>query len=422
MTAVTPDIHHRLESLVGHPFRADNGETMTVLKLREDVAVVRVGADRDEEILVAWLQWAVVRLLSAGEVVVPGDAFGSSTEIVVMLLLRLSGAQRRRDGTVVLGGGPAWNIRVGEAVERSVLHARFGGNPRTRLAPSASTTNVFVFVRADQTETGFWRRGVLYVPGERVREQGQSNANRALAGHREAGRVLRVFLQAGDELIYAGAFETALREPFYFTKAEGRGGVREQRIVFRLVPAGAVVRRIQVSTADGPAAARAAALPATSADEKRRLSPLHLRSRPLPPFARWLGVGLRLLASRGPWPAIVLASCVAIVLTTWGWSSAPVRPAVTSWFLLVCPGMALVRLLPDRGLLVRLVLAVAASLVLETLLATFMLEANAWAPGATLAILLLVSVAATVLDLAGGPRLAAGAARLGHAPPEWTRG
>jgi hypothetical protein len=105
---------------------------------------------------------------------------------------------------------------------------------------------------------------------------------------------------------------------------------------------------------------------------------------------------------------------------SWAWTSAPVRPAVTTWFLLVCPGMALVRLLPDRGLMLRLVLAVATSLVLETLVATFMLEAKAWAPSAILGILLLITVAATVLDLRARPRRPS-IAWPDHALAGWTR-
>jgi hypothetical protein len=99
------------------------------------------------------------------------------------------------------------------------------------------------------------------------------------------------------------------------------------------------------------------------------------------------------------WPAALLASSAAVAVTTYVWTSSPARPLVTTWFLLVCPGMALVRLLPQRGALTAAVLAIATSLSLETLLAETMLEANLWSPGSTLAILLAVTIAGSLAQL-----------------------
>jgi hypothetical protein len=395
------DARSHLESLRGRPFRAFNGLTMTVLEVKENVAVVRATAvgergprPKDEVILLAWVQWAMDRLLWAGEAPVRPGAFGPSTEIVVMLLLTLPGVRGTEDPlTVVLHDPRAWNLRPGNVVDRVALHERFGGNKRTRIAPSALTPNVFVFVDPEREETGRWKDGVVHVPGERARGTVQSSASRAVLRHREAGRTIRVFWRSGDELVYAGAFQADPREPFYLTEARGRGGVTEQRIVFRLVPAGEVVEQVETPRLPEPPRASAPAAPAR---------PQHPRRPRFAPGGS-VAAGLHQLGVRGPWPAIVLASCAAIAVTTWAWTSAPVRPAVTTWFLLLCPGMALVRLLPDRGLLLRLVLAVAASLTLETFVATFMLEAKLWAPGATLGILLLITVAATALDLRERP-------------------
>jgi hypothetical protein len=213
-----------------------------------------------------------------------------------------------------------------------------------------------------------------------------SNANRALADHRDSDRTLRVFMRCGQAIVYVGAFEADLSQPFYFTEPDGGEGVRNHRIVFRLVPAG--------TFADPrPEPPETTQEPSESAESQR----------PWFPAGQAFAQGRCSRSVPTPWPAVVLASCLAIAVTTWGWTSAPVRPAVTTWFLLLCPGMALVRLLPDRGLLLRLVLAVAASLALETLVATFMLEAKAWAPSATLGILLLITVGATALDLRERP-------------------
>jgi hypothetical protein len=419
MTGTPLDARGHLESLVGRLVGAPNVMTITVVEVQQSVAVVCGDTDQNEVILLAWVQWGLDHLLSTGEVLVPPDAFGTSTGPLVALLAAVPGAHATADGTVVLESRPGWNIRAGEVVDRPGLHARFGGNARTRLAPSASTPNVFVFVDADHEATGFWRGGVLHVPGERVPDKRQSNVNRAVAGHRDSDRTLRVFWRSGEVLIYAGAFQTDLREPFYFTEAEDREGAREERIVFRLIPAGAVVENIETVAPAAVESEEEAAEPEAllSAEEPvAGAPPGWLRA----PAAAWVANSVRTVGARGPWPAIVLASCAAIALTTWAWTSAPVRPAVTTWFLLVCPGMALVRLLPDRGLMLRLVLAVATSLVLETLVATFMLEAKAWAPSATLGILLLITVAATVLDLRARPRRPS-IAWPDHALAGWTR-
>jgi hypothetical protein len=104
------------------------------------------------------------------------------------------------------------------------------------------------------------------------------------------------------------------------------------------------------------------------------------------------------LAARSPWALVLLTSCVAVATTTYAWTSSPARPAVTSWFLLVCPGLALVRLMPSRGVVTMFVLAVATSLVLETLLAEIMLEANAWSPNAALGILIALTAAGAGID------------------------
>jgi hypothetical protein len=103
------------------------------------------------------------------------------------------------------------------------------------------------------------------------------------------------------------------------------------------------------------------------------------------------------------WPLALLASSVAVALTTYGWTSSPFRPLVTTWFLLACPGMAVVRLLPRRGALTLVVLAIATSLALETLVAEAMLESNLWSPRSTLAILLAVTVAGSIAQLRERP-------------------
>lgn len=114
---------------------------------------------------------------------------------------------------------------------------------------------------------------------------------------------------------------------------------------------------------------------------------------------RELGRMQRLLGARGAWPPALVASCAAVALTTWVWTSSPARPAVTTWFLIICPGMALVRLLPYRGFLTQTVLAVALSLAIETLGAEMALESHAWSPGTTLEELVGITLVAVALEV-----------------------
>jgi len=293
-----------------------------------------------------------------------------------------------------------WNIRVGEAVGRADLHERFGGNPRVRLAPSATTRNVFVFVDAQRAETGRREDGALRVAGERSNPPELGRTNRAVLAHETDGRALRVFRRQGEQVVYAGEFRIDPDEPFTLVEDGGAPGAAARRHVFRLVPVGAFVE---------DAESRAAALPPLRARGRRlqadaRSGLARLPVAPRLAVAPRLTVAPRLRRAPGAWEYLALGSCAAIAATTWGWASAPVRPAVTTWFLLVCPGMALIRLLPARGALTRLVLALATSLGLETLVATTLLEARAWSPSAVLSVLIAITLGAAALGLSSSSR------------------
>ena len=472
------DARTHLASLVGRPFRVFSGATMTVIELREDVAVVRTlhdlpprrrfkrilapeaGSDLkarmldvakaksipagegeqvyvDEPIRIEWVQWGIDRLFRFGEVPARPDTFGLRSEVVFMLLLKVPGAQLTSDPPkIVLKDRRAWNLRPGEAVLRADLHERFGGNSRTRISPSAATRNVFIVLEPGREESALWNADVLHVLGERIRGSTLSNANRAILGHQEAGRALRVFWRTGADLVYAGEFELDAGQPFYFIRTQGSGGALDRRIVFRLLSVGKFVYalgrasegdlKVSIVTLEDleephpvvaptdqgadrsarhlPGSASFAEVLAVSSHRARLLLARvrHLRTRVallVPPVRLLLARGLNCLGARGPWPPVLLCSCAASALTTWGWTSSPLRPAITTWFLLVCPGMALVRLLPSRGALARLVLAVATSLTVETLVAEATLEAKAWSPSATLGLLIVLIVAASAVDL-----------------------
>jgi hypothetical protein len=105
----------------------------------------------------------------------------------------------------------------------------------------------------------------------------------------------------------------------------------------------------------------------------------------------------RLLA----WPALLLVSTVAVSVVTYAhvWPSG--RPFVALPFLVLCPGMAWARLLRVEPMLNTVVLAVALSLSLDTIVSTALLYVHQPSVQANLGAL----VAITVLGLLADPSL-----------------
>ncbi len=100
------------------------------------------------------------------------------------------------------------------------------------------------------------------------------------------------------------------------------------------------------------------------------------------------------------WRAVILllGITVSIVVFTGAFSTA--QPFVVLPFLLLCPGMAWIRLFRLEPGLQELTLAIALSLVLATGVAGGMLYAGAWSPRGSLAVLLVLTLLALVLDVA----------------------
>lgn len=80
------------------------------------------------------------------------------------------------------------------------------------------------------------------------------------------------------------------------------------------------------------------------------------------------------------WPAILVVSSIGVALAMVGDIGAPLRPLIAFWFLLICPGMAFIRLLHLREWLTELTLAVALSLTLDTLVAEALVLNHLWSP------------------------------------------
>jgi hypothetical protein len=94
------------------------------------------------------------------------------------------------------------------------------------------------------------------------------------------------------------------------------------------------------------------------------------------------------------WPALLGASAAGAALVSLADVQAPIRTVLTLWFLMVCPGMACVRLLRLRRPLYEWSLAIALSLALDMLVAEAPLYLGWWSPRAGLLVLLWLTVGA----------------------------
>jgi len=100
------------------------------------------------------------------------------------------------------------------------------------------------------------------------------------------------------------------------------------------------------------------------------------------------------------WFVVIIASAIAAALMSLIQIAEPIRVAVALWFLAVCPGMSLLLPLNIKEAYIRLTLAVALSLAIDALAATALLALGAWSPQNILLIVIVISVASIVAQLA----------------------
>jgi uncharacterized membrane protein len=99
------------------------------------------------------------------------------------------------------------------------------------------------------------------------------------------------------------------------------------------------------------------------------------------------------------WAAIIGVSALGIGVLTFGEIQSPLRPVIALWFLFVCPGMALVRLLGLRERLTEVTLAIALSLVMDAIVSVIMLYMGDWSPKLTLLILIGISMGGVAFQI-----------------------
>jgi hypothetical protein len=113
------------------------------------------------------------------------------------------------------------------------------------------------------------------------------------------------------------------------------------------------------------------------------------------------------------WAVVILASVAAVVVVTAIELPAPIRAPIVIWFIAICPGMALVRLLRLDQPAVEVMLAIALSVAIGGLVPAALLYAGRWSPAWTLAILAAITIGGLAADPILVPRRTWGTLRTG---------
>src|SRR5262249_26710712 len=99
------------------------------------------------------------------------------------------------------------------------------------------------------------------------------------------------------------------------------------------------------------------------------------------------------------WPITITVSALAagiVMLTSTG---TPLRPILAFWFLLICPGMAFIRLLHIQEPVVEWTLAIALSIALNTIVAEAMVYAGIWSPPLGLGVMIGLSLLGALFQI-----------------------
>ena len=156
-----------------------------------------------------------------------------------------------------------WTISIGDAVTRTDLAARYGGNKQAGIMASAQTANVMVFsdpIKAAQNGYDFdgWVGADLYqYTGDgQEGDQTWSPGNSRIRDHRNRGDSIRVFVANGIrpgtkgtiQQLYLGKFSLDETEPITRAECPDKNGENRSVIIFRLRPVGEVLRRAEDET------------------------------------------------------------------------------------------------------------------------------------------------------------------------------
>jgi hypothetical protein len=135
----------------------------------------------------------------------------------------------------------------------------------------------------------------------------------------------------------------------------------------------------------GAVGKKAADLPVEARDTQRMAAPV------LSERGRVGSIGIVGIASV-LWPLILIVAAIATALLIYVVPGLPIRPYVVLAFLIICPGMAVIRLLRLRDVAVEWTLAIALSIVLSAIVPTVQLYAHLWSPDVSMRIILGITV------------------------------
>ena len=110
-------------------------------------------------------------------------------------------------------------------------------------------------------------------------------------------------------------------------------------------------------------------------------------------------MSLHLMRFQLIWPGVIVGSAVTSGLFFFLGLASPLRLILTLWFLLVCPGMAFVRLLRFDESYYEWTLAIALSISLDALVACILLYTGFWSIELGLSIVIMISLLGVLLQL-----------------------
>jgi hypothetical protein len=136
-----------------------------------------------------------------------------------------------------------WSLNPGDQIERTTLHAQYGGRTQGGIGPSKLSANVFIFSDPIAGEKhgyfdGWQEDGCFHYTGEGQHgDQQMKSGNASILNHTYEGRALRLFQGARGRVGYVDEMTLDADQPWYTTDAPetGQGPVRTV-IVFRLRP------------------------------------------------------------------------------------------------------------------------------------------------------------------------------------------
>jgi hypothetical protein len=97
------------------------------------------------------------------------------------------------------------------------------------------------------------------------------------------------------------------------------------------------------------------------------------------------------------WPLVIVLSTLAVLFFVLIAPGTAVQPYIVMWFLIMCPGMAWVRLL-HFDVIVELTLCVAGGLSIDAIVVGFFLYGHFWSPPAMLITLSLLTLAGVAVQ------------------------